>query len=624
MIEAGTTNQQTHATTGDSALVFDEFRLDLAARTLSRSGERIAIQRKPLEVLVYLVSEAPRLVPREELLQRFWSRSVNDEALTRCVSTIRSLLSDTDDPPRLIETHRAQGYRFIADVRSDGANAQISAPPPQRRRRLPRIASAGIAIGAIIALAILAGRTLWPVAPADPDVADRIAVLPITAVGDYAEWLPVALTDHLIAAVAKIEGVTVVAGHGLSPGADPQVSGSRLNVDALLLTRLERRGDESRLSATLVSTDDGRVLWTSSVDTPEISSDGVPVDSLARQMAKRLQPMLQLQAPLPAANPEAYRLYLQGRYYSAQRSASGLNAAVTAFDRALEIDPDYVDAMLGAAESWLVLPLYGATAPLESIPRSRAFAERALEIDPDSSRAKAVLGAIAMQFDWDWPAAETLLRDAIALNPNDATAQRWLGELSCYRSRRDACARQFEIARDLDPLSPVVAMQQGSVFLYDADYENAVDVYEGAASVNPDFSMGHYALGLANVGLSRWQEAIRAYEKSLPGLGLEIVGGPMAFALAKGGDREAAERVLNDVERLATERYVPPSKIAIAYLGLGDPERARELFWTAIEMRDDRLVYFAVDVHTRNLVEDPYFVEIVERLGLVPSAGFGS
>ena len=336
----------------------------------------------------------------------------------------------------------------------------------------------------------------------------------------------------------------------------------------------------------------------------------------ARAVAARLRPTPQLQTPARAVDATAYRHYLQGRYYWSQRSSIGLAAALESFDAALAVEPDYPDALIGAAETWMLLPLYGAMAPTEAIPTARDFANRALELDPSSARARAVLGAIAMQFDWDWARAEALLRAAVTRNPNDATAQQWLGELYCYTGRLPDCLRHLELARSLDPLSPFLRWLKGSPLLWYGDYAGAASLYAEALQEVPDFGMGRYALGLAYAGLGDWDRAIAAYRAALPLLGPAIVNGPLVYALARAGDLPAAQARLSELESLSAARYVPPSKLAVAYLGLGDRERAMEWLARAAEVRDDRLVYLTVDVHFRDLRDDPAFREIAAAIGL--------
>ncbi len=611
MTTAATAQKQTE--TNPAIYTFGEFCLDVTDRALYRSGERVHVQRKPFDVLAYLVTSAPRLVQREELLDRFFSRSVNDETLTRCISTIRKLLGDTEDPPRFIETQRAEGYRFVGELAVRPSPTQDVTVSPGRRRRW--LVSTGLVV-TVLALFFVgyAYRASEPLPPDYPMI-NRIAMLPIAVDDEGDAWLAAALTQLMIEAVSRIEGVTVVT---LSEPPSPigeAALGKELNVEAVIAGRLERRSGANRLIARLVATNDGRLLWSSTVDSSTAISDSSQAERLARQVARRLRPMLQLQDLPEPVDSAAYRHYLQGRYYWSQRSAVALAAAIDAFEAALQIEPDYTNALVGAAESWLLLPLYGSVPPSDAIPEARRLARRALDVDSKNARALSVAGAIAMLYDWNWSDAETLFRQAVTLNPNDATVQQRLGELYCYRSRFDDCRRQFAIARDLDPLSPVHAMQEGSVALWADDFDSAVRLYTSAIENHPDYALARYALGLAYAGREDWSNAIDVYQAVLPALGLATVGGPMTYALARSGDREGAYGVLVDLEELTNLRYVPPSKLAIAHLGLGDNQRALDLFRTAIEVRDDRLVYFGVDVHTRKLTQDPAFREIASRLG---------
>lgn len=591
-------------------LGFGPFRIDLDARTLHRDASRIEIQRKPLEVLIYLAEAAPRLVTRQELLERFWSRAVNDEALTRCVSTIRKLLGDEAQPPVYIETYRARGYRFTATVTASGqphaAGAGLSSPATRN----------AIIVLAIALTAFLALSFSGFFGSDEPDGRiDRLAVLPIVVPPDSDPWLGEALTEDLMQAVATIEGVTVVSSRGLSSDVAPREAGQRLAVEALLLARLYRVDNGSRLRAQLLDTADSSLLWSATVESGDPLLGPAQIEQLSRALAQRLRPMLQLSPPTRQVDPVAYRRYLEGRYHLAQRSAAGLEAAGAAFDAALARQPDYAAALAGAAMSWLLKPLYGAAPPRDAVPRARAYAERALAIEPGNSYARAVLGVIAMQYDWDWQRAEALLGEAVTLNPNNATAQQWLGELYCYREQESRCRERLAVALDLDPLSPVLHMQQASVYLYAGKYARAVELYRAAIASHPEYALARYALGLAHAGLGDWEAAVGAYESALPSLGLAIVGGPLVYALASAGDTGRARTVLTRMESLAANRFVPPSKFAVAWLGLGDRTRALEWFEAALEVRDDRLVYFAVDVHTRELLDDPAFAGLARRIG---------
>ncbi len=615
---------------GGSDLQIGEFRLDRLARRLLKNGRQLRIQQKPLDVLIYLAENSTRLVTREELLGRFWPRAVNEEALTRCVSTIRKRLGDVRDPPRYIETLWGQGYRLIEtveelprfDPETPGARQPgVKADDVDSESKTDRYSKARIGMAALILVAILAGllRMLPDASNAAISNIDRIAVLPISAPDDE-DWAVSALTDQLIRTISRIEGVTVVARGSaaqFSGASDPIEIGERLNVDAVLVSVLERSQDSARLKSELVSTSDAGVLWNFTVEPGQARTDEERILNLARAVARRLWANLQLREAKRRVNPDAYRNYLRGRYYWNQRTLAGLSAAIDSFNAALQLEPDYIDALTGLADSWLLMPLYGAVAPNDAMPKAREAAERALQLDPAESRAHAVIGVINMQYDWEWVAAESHLRKAQTLNPNDATTEQWLGELNCYRRHFDECRRHYRIATGLDPLSPILRMLQGSPDLYAGRFEAAVAVYLSTLDEMPDFEFTHLGLGHAYIGLEAWEDAIASYETLLPDVGLAIVGGPLIFALAKSGETKRARDLLRELETLAQRRYVPPSKLAIAYLGLSDREQSIAWLRKAVEAHDDRLVYLGVDNLFAELRSDAEFREILARIGLL-------
>lgn len=633
---------------GAGVIAFDVFRIDSARRCLMRDGTRMRIQQKPLDVLTYLARNRARVVPREELLERFWPRAVNEEALTRCISTIRRRLGDVRDPPRYIETLWGRGYRFIAATEQA---AEATRPPHDsmpvnavENLHSPRPAGpvgagftaasrsdAGaisrwprrLALGLIaITLALGSGFIFFSdltERPAGPAV-QGLAVVPMAAGMGTEDWFAAALTDRLVETVSRIEGVRVVTQESaarFSTRSDPAEIGRQLDVDAALLTHLEQDGDRMLLRARLVSTSDGSILWSFSTAPAVDEIDDNQVRQLARSVARRLWANLQLRESDRLVDRRAYQHYLRGRYYWNQRSGAALAAAIRNYEAALRLEPDYVDALLGLADSWLVMPLYLAVQPNEAFPEARAAAERALELDPGAAHAHAVLGVIAMQYDWEWGEAEAHLRRALTLNPNDATAEQWLGELHCYRLREAECLEHLRAASGLDPLSPVLRMMRGSPALFSGDFRAAVADYSAAIAEVPEFPLLRYALGLAYVGLEDWDRAIESYEASLPNLSLAVVGGPMAYALGRRGATAEARALVADLERLADSEYVPPMKLAIGWLGLGERDRALEWLERALAVRDDRLVYLAVDVHFLELHDDLEFRDYARRVGLL-------
>jgi serine/threonine-protein kinase len=610
-------------------LSIGEFEFDTVERRLTRQGEVVPIQRRPLELLLFLAAQPGRMVSREELLDAFWPNRAADESLTRCISTLRKALGDTNSTPRYLETAWGEGYRLIARTRwnpgrgkreNSGETAERAAlrrDPAHRNGWNPAAWSwkAWLLLGFLVTLSF---GVVMRYTPAPESGVDFVAVLPISGTFEE-EWLGAMLTDHLIETIAKIEGVAVIARGStaqFTPDADPRDVGRRLGVDAVLLTRFAPSVDGVRLQSQLVSARDGSVLWSFRAAESSSTTNEEEILDLADAVARHLWANLQLGDRRQQVEPEAYREYLRGRYFWNQRSRDGLEAAIHSFSQALEMQPAYVDALAGLADAWLLMPLYGAVPPQEAIPRARSAAERVLALDPEHAHADAVLGVVSMQFDWDWAEAEARLQRAITLNPNDSSAVQWLGELHCYRKQFDECRRYYGLARALDPLSPVIRMLQGSPALYSGQFEAAVTGYQETLRELPDFKFTLVALGHALGGMGAWNRAAEAYREALPHVGLAIVGGPLAFVLARGGRTDEAQAILEELEQLAGSQYVPPSKLAVAHLGLGNRSRSLEYLWDAVDVHDDRLVYLAVDPYFRALQGDPEFRKIVTRLGL--------
>jgi DNA-binding winged helix-turn-helix (wHTH) protein/tetratricopeptide (TPR) repeat protein len=602
-----------------AVISFGEFRIDCGRRQLTRAGRRLRIQARPLDVLIYLAMNHERIVGRSELLEHFWRRAVNEEALTRCISTLRKILGDAREPARYIETLWGQGYRFIAPVSIVQAAASRQLTDDTAGRPPPRRWAWGM-VGLVAAVAL--GAFMLRLSPERaPDVAiDRLAVLPMHPSAATDEWLASALTDHLTQVISGIEGVSVVtvtSPERISTQADVRELGRLLGVGTVLRSQLVRDGERFGLRAQLLATADGSVLWNFSVPPAGGLVESAQVEQLAIEVARRLWANLRIRPRPVPVNHDAYRAYLRGRYYWSQRASAGLTAALDAFDAALELEPGYVDALVGLADTWLLMPLYTAIAPADAMPRARTAARRALELDPYAAHALAVLGVIDMQYDWLWSEAEKKLRRALALNPNDATAAQWLGELYCYRKRFEECRRYLAIAAGLDPLAPVLRMLEGSPALYSGDFEGAIRAYTAAALQAPEFPFARYVLGQAYSGLGDWERAAAEYRAVLPELGLAIVGGPLAYVLARSGARDEAEAMLAELEVLAEDRYVPPSKFATAWMGLGEKEQALAWLANALALRDDRLVYLVVDHHFAELHEEPAFRGLAGEAGLL-------
>lgn len=610
--------------------------LDRTTHELLRRGKRIHLAKRPFDVLEYLVAERPRLVSRAELLQRYWAgKDVYEEALTRCVSSIRKALDDRDDVPRFLETRYSDGYRFIGSVVDEptvdgtGAPAPVApdaqhagaAEPPRAgatyRRRLPWLLAACL---------VLVAATWWslreqaarPIDPGGPLVhVRRLAVLPLDVSG-IDEQLVTGINDELLQAVARIEGLKVISRASVARMAvehpDPVDIGSTLGVQALLTGSVRQEEQETVIALRLLDSADAGVLWSydARFDPTEVASS--PRD-IATKLAARLSARLRAANSQPPRDAATYALYLRARHYWNQRTAGSLREAIRLYEEAVRAEPDYADAHAGLAESWLLMPMYAGTRPTDTYPKARAAAETALRLNPESSRAHTVLAVVSSQFEWNWQAADEYFDHAIELNPNDATAYQWRAEAHCFRRHFDRCAADLREALALDPLSPMLDTAQGLPARFANQTGRARERFEAALRRHPSFALAELELGFMASAEGRWAEAIAHYERARPAMGPILAGTPLGYAYARAGRKEDARRILEDLTRLSATQYVPP--IAFAHQALGNGDRELALAWLerALVVHDDFITQISVDHHYRELHDDPRFRAMMARVG---------
>ena len=630
-----TSPEQSRTEGGDapSGWRFGPFELDRVTRELRRDGVRVHLAKRPFDVLEWLVAERPRLVTRAELLQRFWAgKEVYEEALTRCVSSIRKALDDRDESPHYLETRWNEGYRFIADVAVGAAEASavpVEAPmadpaagmPPGRpaTRRGPWLAFAAVALLAAVAWIALERRTTLPTPEqgAGLERIQRVAVLPLSVEG-IDPLLVDGINDELVQAIARVEGLTIIARGSVqstgSPDDDPVAIGRALDVQALLSGTVRSAGDQTVVALRLLDARDASVLWAydARYDAVELARSR---EDIAARLATHLSARLRTATSIAPRDPATYALYLRARHFWNQRTAASLRQAIRLYGQAIDAEPDYAEAHVGLAESWLLMPMYAGTAPSEAHPKAREAAEAALRRHPESSRAHMVLGVVSSQFEWDWKMADEHFQKAIELDPNNATAYQWRAESRCYRHDFERCASDLREALALDPLSPILATAQGIPARFAGRAAEAREIFAAALRKHPSFVFAEFQLALIASAEGRWDEAIERYERALPAMGPVLGGAPLGYAYARAGRADDAKRILADLTRLSANQYVPPIAFSDVAIGLGDRELSLTWLNRALVVHDDYLVQVGVDHHHRDLHDDPRFQAIMARIG---------
>ncbi len=459
---------------------------------------------------------------------------------------------------------------------------------------------------------------------------DSIAVLPFQNQsgnpGD--EWLADGVTESIINSLTQLPNLKVIARSSVfrykGKESDPFVVGKELGVRAVLVGRMIQRGDTVSISTELVDVRDNKQLWGEQYN--EKVSD---LMSLPRDIASKITSNLRLtisgedrnrMMKHETENAEAYQLYLKGRYFWNKRGTDSIRQAAQYYNQAIEKDPAYALAYAGLAETYSLYPDYNIATPQDSFPKSKAAAQRALELDDSLAEPHTALGRYYNYWEWNRVEAEKQYRRAIELRPNYATAHHWLGDDVLTQLKRfDEAIVEGKRAQELDPLSAVIATNLGDVLLFARRYDEAIAQYKQSLSVDSNFYYTYSALGEVYALKGMHQEAITALRK-----GLEIKKDDpqskayLGYVLAKSGQREEAMKLLDELQKDSLTQYVPPYSMAVVYIALNNKDQAFTFLMKNAEVHDTLAAFVGVDPLLDDLRSDPRFAELLKRVGLNP------
>ena len=576
-------------------LRFGVFEVDLRTGELRKQGLKVKLPGQPFQVLAMLLERPGELVTREEIREKVWPEDTFidfEHSINTAVKRLREAFGDDTEHPRYIETLPRRGYRFIAPVEALNANSPplgggwhreagagedgvaAGSPPPadlQTTRSvtpseaLPRpykpvILGAGIIILALVAVftfnvAGLRDRALRAVeAVREPPLQIRsIAVLPLENLSrdPDQEYFADGMTEELITNLGKISALRVISRTSVlrykgTKKPLPEIA-KELNVDAIVEGTVLCSGSRVRVTASLLHAATDRHLWGESYerDLRDILS---LQDEVAQAITKEIQIKVtpQEQADLasaPAVNPEAYRLYLQGRYQANKRTVPGFAKSALLFQQALDKDPGYSLAYAGLAETYGLLPFYGGASPKEAFPKAKAAALKALELDRSLAEGHAALGFVLFYGEWDWAAAERELKYAIELNPGYVNSHHWYGEYLSAMGRHDEAIAEIKRAQDLDPLSPLLLAIGGEVCILARRYDEAIEQSRKALELDSNYALAHQNLASSFLGKQMYEEAASEYAIADRAWGKSNSSG-LALAYALTGKRGEALKIL--------------------------------------------------------------------------------
>jgi TolB-like protein/Tfp pilus assembly protein PilF len=465
---------------------------------------------------------------------------------------------------------------------------------------------------------------------ADPRIGpDSVAVLPFTHVRGNAktDYLSDGITESLIGSLAHLPQLKVRSRESVfrykGKDVDVQTVGSNLGVSVLVSGRVMVQGDTIEISAELTNVRDNTEVWGHRYSGKR--SDLVKLEEqLAGDIAHELRSTLttndKLQVTrLGTQDPEAYTLYLKGRYAWNQRNFKNLNASIPYFNQAIEKDPQYALAYSALADVYAALPYFGNN-PTEDFSKSSAAARKALQLDPTLAHPHAVLGSNEMAYDWDFAGGEAEFKKAIELDPNDATAHQWYAEnLGMLGGRDQEALHEIDLAHLLDPTSLIILRVKGSVLVAARRYDEAIAVCQQVLDENPTFNLARDCLSYGYWGKGMYPQVVEAWKTYGQNTGNKNdaeLGDALDRGFRSGGWPSALTEAIKVRLSQRKNSYASPYQIARYYADLGDKEKAFEWLSTGYREHDFLLDQLNTAFQMDNIRSDPRFAELVRKVGL--------
>ncbi len=548
------------------------------------------------------------------------------------------------DPQHRVQTARDVSNEFrdlksSGEVRSDvrgevreevrpqsgvAPSAVQAAPPHAASEIKPRktvwaVALISLVIGAVAVAAYLKLHKTGTI--------DSIAVLPLENRNNDpdSDYIPDGITESINNSLAGLPSLTViphsVALHYKGKAEDVRKVGDELHVQSVLTGSVEERGDDLTIDVELDDIQNGKQLWGQRYSRKLADLLAVQGD-IAREVSLRLDSQLSAEdrkslTKGSTSNPEAYRLYLKGKFYTDKFTKDGFDTGIDYFNQAIAVDPNYALAYSGLAYNY-INQIDWFMPPSEAGPKTKEAAEKALAIDGSDTRAHLALALVLHWYQWDWPAAESEFKRTIALSPNNTEAHTYYSWFLAPMRRTDESVAEARRAVQADPLSPFASFSLGSVLVFARRWDPAIEELHRAIELDPTYWFSHNFLGRAYEQKRRYPEAIAEFQRALEveKSNGEIWAG-LGYAYAVSGQKAEAQKILDHLKEMSAHGWIASYNVAVIYAGLGEKDKAFAQLEQAYKDRSYYLAtYFATDERLDTLRSDPRFDDLRKRIGL--------
>ena len=514
-----------------------------------------------------------------------------------------------------------------ATADSNTAHTASSAEYIASRIRQHKLAAA---ITLTVLLAVTVGLFLYRGARSLGAPIESVAVLPFENKSTEADtdYLSDGLAESVIYRLSQLPNLRVSPTSSVfrykGKAVDPIKAGQELDVNAVVSGRIVQRGENLTISAELVDVRNNKLLWGEQYER-KISELLQTQREIAREIVDKLRLKVSGEekglTKHYTENNEAYQLYMRGRYYWNKRNPEAMHKAVEFFQQAIDRDPTFALAYSGLADTYALLggpEAGGDMSPNEALPKAKAAALKAVELDDTLAEPHVSLGHVAYFYDRDWAAAEREFKKAIELNPNYPTAHHWYAVfLSANPNRKKETLAEIKRALELEPMSLPINAWYGRILSWTGQLDQAIDELRRTEELDPDFLLTRYRLGTAYAEKGRYDEAIAEFNEVLRRSNDNPAGTTgLGLVYAMSGKREQALKTIDQLRELSKKRYVSPSQVAMIYTALGDKDKAFEYLEEGNKAHDLLIIRLKVDPRLEKLRSDPRFDDLVKRVGI--------
>ena len=608
---------------------FGVFELDTHSGELRKAGMRVRLQGQPLQVLVILLERGGEVVTREEVCSRIWpsqSFGDTDHALNKAIARIREALGDSAETPRYIETLPRHGYRFVGALHQGSSEQTIQEPAPPIAPDPRRQKFRGFAVVCVLTLLLTGGYLGWrhyANSGERKSRGNRIAVLPFKNLsGDpNQQYFSDGITDEIITDLGRVGSLQVLSATSVrsylgSSKSLPQIAGE-LNADLIVEGAALQAGDRVRVTVQLIDAHDDRHLWAQEYD-----RDLRDILKMQRELAQGVTEIIEgavafreSDKPTDARqiDPEAYRLYLKGSYLCLQEISGSLQKCVEYLRESITKDPTYAPAHAGLSMAYDWLVTFGETPASEGMPKAKAEALKAIELDPFDPSGHTALGTFLEDYEWDWEGSGREFQRAIDLQPSSEMAHHAMGWYWVNLGHLNDAIREFSQCIELNPLGGLHHAQLAMVLARIGRKDEATRQFQEALEIEPNSPGVHASLGFSLLDQHRYQESVAEFER-----GGDSAWGYLGYAYAASGGKQDALSILATMSQRPANQYLRPYEMALVYAGLGDGARTFQYLDKAYQERSEAMTGVATDVAFENFRSDPRFQELVRKVGLGP------